>query len=55
MDEHLINIEYIGTKLNKFSGMLVKIFKCRLCGFETEGENLIDFHVIFQCKKKIDN
>lgn len=30
----------------------VEIHHCTKCGYSTEGKNLIEFHINFQCKEK---
>jgi rubrerythrin len=50
LQEHLIYIQMFGKRFNKFLNQYVDVFRCRKCGFKTEGHNLIEFHVIFQCK-----
>ena len=42
----------IGYVFNKFFKLNVDRFKCAHCGFTTEGRNLIEFHIEFECKQK---
>ena len=55
MDEKLTYIQLFGKKFDKRLGVDVDVFRCRACRFKTEGYNLIEFHVLFQCKKIVQS
>jgi hypothetical protein len=52
MQIELMNIQRVGVEFDKHLSQCVFLYRCRNCGFETQGQNLIEFHVFFQCKKK---